>query len=294
MHFNASISRGTSILGRYSKPETLTFDVLYVEQDDLFQRFHDWGRLSTVPVLVRYSKAETLAYDVPYVKQDDAFQRFYFSGHFHFGALQQAWNVDIWRSICRTRRSISTLPWLGALVNSSIFGALQQAPWHMTFYMQNKTMHFNPFISRGACQHFHFGSATASLKHWHKTRQCISMLPWLGALVNTSVLGALQQAWNIGIRRSICRTRCISTLPWLGALINCFFLGAPQQAWNIDNITFWCKKRCFFSPKFSFTPPQVHLELEEVWRSCFQIFSEHAFFSRQVVQRFVVNLPYRE
>ena len=90
MHFNASISRGTSILGRYSNPETLTFDVLYVEQDDVFQRFHDWGRLSTVPFLVRYSKAETLAYDVPYVKQDDAFQRFYFSGHFHFGALQQA------------------------------------------------------------------------------------------------------------------------------------------------------------------------------------------------------------
>ena len=84
-------------------------------------------------------------------------------------------------------------------------------------------MYFNASMIGG--KHFHFGGPTASLKHWHKTRRCMSMLPWLGAFVNTSIWGALQQAWNIDIWRSRCRTRrCISTLPWLGALVNSFCL----------------------------------------------------------------------
>ena len=181
------------------------------------------------------------------------------------GALQQAWKFDIWRSMiggtCQHFHfggataslknwhmtfhdwgHLSTLPFWGryskpekltydvprfqALVNTSVLGALQRAL---------KIDIWRSMIA-SACQHFHFGGATASLKNWHMTfHDCghFSTLPFWGrynvpclqALVNTSILGALQQAWEIDIWRSMIAGTC--------------------QHFHV------------FSPKLSFTPAQV-------------------------------------
>ena len=77
------------------------------------------------------------------------------------------------------------------------------------------------------CQHFRFGGATASLKIWQlRIHDCkhLSTLPfcgryskpekstfknpWLQALVNTSVLGALQETWKFDIWRSMIASTC--------------------------------------------------------------------------------------
>ena len=96
------------------------------------------------------------------------------------GALRQAWNIDIWRS------------WLGALVNTSILGALQQA-WKIDIWRSWLRGHLStlPFWGR-----------------YSKPEKLTYDVPWLQAIVNTSILGALQQAWKIDIWRSMIASTC--------------------------------------------------------------------------------------
>ena len=121
--------------GRYRKPETLTYDVLYAKQDDAFQPFYFLGHLSTLPFWGRYSKPETLTYDVLYAKQDDAFQPFYFSGH------------------------LSTLPFWGC------YSKPETLTYDVLYAKQDDA--FQPFYFSGHLSTLPFGGATASLKHCH-------------------------------------------------------------------------------------------------------------------------------
>ena len=111
-----------------------------------------------------------------------------------------------------------------------------------------------------------FGDATASLKNWHLTfHVCKDLLalpfwgrnskpkklthdnPWLQALVNTSVLGALQQAWKTDIWLEALSTlpfwgryckpeKLTYHVPWLQELVDASVLGALQQGGRFLNL----------------------------------------------------------
>ena len=196
--------------------------------------FHACRHLSTLPFWGRYSKPEkSEKIDIWRSMIAGACQRFHFGGataslknwHMKFHDCRHLSTVPFWGryskpenwtyDVIKPEKLTYDVPWLQALVNTSVLGALQQA-WKIDIWCS---------LIAGACRHFHFGGATASLKNWHMTfHDCgqLSTLPFWGrynvpclqALVNTSILGALQQAWKIDMKFHDCRH--LSTLP-------CFF-----------------------------------------------------------------------
>ncbi len=174
------------------------------------------------------------------------------------GCAQEDWGVfrRPGRVQTRLRRSGALVTFLGPRcrlltfsflgVNTSVLVALQRAL---------KIDIWRSMIA-SACQHFHFGGATASLKNWHMPfHDCghFSTLPFWGrynvpclqALVNTSILGALQQAWKIGIWRSMIAGTCQ----------HFHFLGGATASLKNWHMTFHdCRHLstlpCFFSKAF--------------------------------------------
>ena len=197
---------------------------------NLHKTFHDCKRLSTLPFWGRYSKPEKLTYHVPWLQ---AIGNTSVLG----GATASLKN---WRIRFHDFKRLSTfpfrgryskpaklryhVPWLQALVNASVLGALQQA-WKIE-------------ISRSMIasnwQHFRFKG------RYSKPEKLTFDVPWLQALVNISVLGELQQAWKTDIWLEALSTlpfwgryckpeKLTYHVPWLQELVDTSVLGALQQ-----------------------------------------------------------------